>query len=68
MTSIRGSESWSVRWSLRASRMSRSLTSSKRSCSSCSRPKALTILVPVNDSWSTTFSSAIFSWERLLIL
>ena len=68
ITSISGSASWSVRWSFRARRISRSLTSSKRCCSSASRPKALTILVPVNDSCSTTFSSAIFCCERLLIL
>ncbi len=25
-------------------------------------------MIPANDSWSTTFSSAIFSWVRLLIV
>ena len=44
------------------------LSPSKRSCSCASRPKALTIFVPVNDSWSSTTSCAPRSWARLLIL
>jgi len=66
-TSIRGSVASSVRWSFSASASSRSLTRSKRAASCVSRPNAFTIFVPANASWSRTFSSAIFSWERLLI-
>ena len=66
-TSMSGSVTSSVRWSLSARSSSRPFTRAKRSASCPSRPKALTIFVPENASCSSTFSSATFSCERLLM-
>ena len=66
-TSMSGSVISSVRWSFRARASSRRFTRSKRSASCPSRPNALTIFIPENASCRSTFSSATFSCERLLI-
>ena len=62
-----GSVISSARTFFSESSRSRRLTPSKRSCSWASRPNALTILVPVNDSCSRIVRRAIRSWARLLI-
>ncbi len=66
-TSMSGSVISSVRWSFNERLSSPRLTRSNRSTSYVSRPNALTIFVPENTSCRSTFSSAIFCCDRLLI-
>ena len=66
-TSMSGSVSSSVRWSLRASVSSPRLTRSNRPISCGSRPNAFTILVPESTSCSSTFIWASVCCDRRLI-